>query len=228
MFVMSVHTLGLLATPSRSTVILIVVALWLVSGLIIGLVVSRRGHHLAAWLSLGVALGPLSLLLWRSDRTRVEQPRTVVHQAGAPGQGGVTLLVGIDGSAAAEHALQVAVQLFAGCVGRLVLAEVLDYDTATDALEPAAASDRLAAVAALQRAADCIEERCGTTPTLVTLAGNPATALAHHAQECGATVLVVGPRGHGWSERLLGSTAASLTSGCGVPVLVISPPTSSG
>lgn len=228
MLMMSAHTIGLLAMPSRSTLILIVAALWLVVGLVIGLVVARRGHHLAAWLSLGAALGPLSWLLWRSDRARVEQPRATVHQPGMPTQGGITLLVGIDGSPAAEHALQVAVQLFAGCIGRLVLADVLDYDTATDEGEPAAAADRQAALAALQQAAAGVEELCGTQPTLITLAGNPATALAQHAQECGATVLVVGPRGHGWSERLLGSTAAALTSGCTVPVLVISPPHTSG
>lgn len=58
-------------------------------------------------------------------------------------------------------------------------------------------------------------------PGTVLLVGQSREALMRHAAEEGYEVLVVGRRGHGASNVLLGSTATRLAEGTGIPVLIV-------
>lgn len=54
------------------------------------------------------------------------------------------------------------------------------------------------------------------------LQGKPADAIAHHAKEKEASLIIVGKHGQGWVEsRLIGSTAARIAEIAGRPVLMV-------
>jgi nucleotide-binding universal stress UspA family protein len=195
-----------------------VVALWAATGVTASIVMGRRGHHWYTWLLLGVVFGPLVVpIAINAARTARHDPLSRAHRLseGAMGPGAVDVLVGIDGSVESAAALRAALRLFADRIGRLTLAAVVDYDTATSGRPWGTERD---ATEELVRSAGSVTDR---EPGTVLLAGHPATALLKYATEEGYEVLFVGRRGHGASKALLGSTAMRLAQDGGVPVVVV-------
>ena len=128
---------------------------------------------------------------------------------------GVTVLVGVDGSPESDAALRAVLDLLPGRLGRLIAAEVVDYD--------AADSDDWRGRQAAARAhfAD-VHTACGQRNVeCEVLAGPPAQALLRCAHEQDVDLIAVGRRGRGLSVRLLGSVADELTRTAPVPVLVV-------
>jgi nucleotide-binding universal stress UspA family protein len=193
---------------------LVIVALtWLVIGLVVGVVMRRRGHDFWIWLVLGAILGPLALPL-AIERARLHPVDLRYRPATEKTVGGFDVLAGIDGSEESVAAVRSALALFGDSVTSLSLAMVLDYEAAssyTGAEIRAEAEDQLARVV----------REIGFEPVSATLLfGRPDEALRQYALECGIELIVVGARGHGLSEALFGSVTGRLVGGAGVPILV--------
>lgn len=203
-----------------TTAVVLVVVIWLMVGLLSGLLMARRGYD-PLWVLLALPLGPLFVPI-ALERIR---RRPEVADFGAmgepprrtPGAAGSRVLVGMDGSAQSDRALETALALVGSDCSLLVLAEVVPFD-ATEAVTRDVidgARDRLAGVASNVM-----------TPGMVhteVLTGPPGPTLRRFAQEQDMDLLVVGRRGKGMSARMLGSVSADLVERCTVPVLVIEP-----
>lgn len=127
------------------------------------------------------------------------------------------LLIGLDGSAESERALDAALDLMGSRCGTVILAEVVSYDDASEVTsgnEVEEASGRLAKVAS---------RVAGVRTSYEVLAGPPSEALRKFAEEQDVDLLVVSRRGRGLSKRLMGSVSTDLVQHAKVPVLVIEP-----
>ncbi|WP_072688842.1 universal stress protein [Rhodococcus marinonascens] len=205
----------------NSTAVVVFVLVWIAIGLITGLWMARRGHS-STWTLIAVILGPLfvPIAFERAER------RPVLAAAGPEGAEPVEstatsteprLLIGLDGSAESELALDAALDLMGNRCGSVILAEVVSYDDAGESAsgsEVAEASDRLANAAS---------RVVGVRTNYEVLAGPPGEALRQFAEEQGVDLLVVSRRGRGLSKRLMGSVSADLVQHAKVPVLVIEP-----
>lgn len=193
--------------------VLVVVGAWIAIGLVTAWWMARRGYHHWGWLLMGAVFGPI-LALVASERI---QPRRVGPLArmevGAPGPGGLRVLVGVDGSRASQAALDLAVDLLGPYAKALVAVEVVGYDAADDEGDPSitAARSRLETVA---------ERSGGRVTEWDIIPGPPAQALVDYAREQDIDLIVVGTHGRGLSRRLLGNVARELVRQHAVPVLV--------
>lgn len=150
-----------------------------------------------------------------------------------------TIVCGVDGSAEARAALDVAARLASRLGLRLVLAHVAEFahvpDAATaplDGLVPRAAvaafddaqeeaAERLLAQTAVEAGLADAERRVA--------AGHPAERLAELADEEDAELIVVGSRGRGaFKAAFLGSVSSSLVGVARCPVLIVPPGVVSG
>ena len=194
-----------------TTTQLLVMAAWLASGLVAGLIMARHGHRHWYWTLLAVLLGPMAVPVLAERRTG-ETTHVEALRLGhiEPGR---HLIVGIDGSPAAAHAATAAVDLLRGCLGQVTLATVVDYDTAVaDGQGLQGARAQLGAVAAALE---------GWEPAQAILMGPPVDALLSFAAEQHADLIAVGPIGHGLSQRLVGSVTTGLLAHAPIPVVVI-------
>lgn len=192
----------------------IVALVWALLGVSMAVVMGRRGHQPFMWLVLGIVFGPLVLPL-AANALRHDKPGLIERLSlGRAGTGSVDVLVGIDDSAEAEHALRHAVDLLRWGIGRLTLATVFDYDVATGSV---LAEEHKKTQGDLVRTAKVTSP----LPETVVLSGRPADALRKYAVEEGYDVIVVGRRGHGASRVLLGSVTSELAQGGEIPVLIV-------
>lgn len=192
---------------------------WVLIGLATGLWMARRGHD-PRWTLIAVALGPLFVPI---AYERVErQPRSarpgarVAPVTPGPGEDGLRVLIGFDGSPHAEQALREARAIFGSRLGTLILAEVVSFDTAEE--DSAEATDEVSG-----RLAAATADITGTEVRHEVLAGPPGETLCWYAADGNADMIVVGRRGRGMSRRLLGSVSAHLVEHARVPVLVVEP-----
>jgi nucleotide-binding universal stress UspA family protein len=132
------------------------------------------------------------------------------------------IVLGFDGSAAAERALGRAAEL-AGDGGRVVLLSAstqLDSTGVVDEpiLDGPSPEDR---DAVLDRGAAALRER-GIEPEVVAADGEPAEALVKAAREADAHMIVVGSTGSSYVARaILGSTAEKVVRRAPCDVLVV-------
>jgi nucleotide-binding universal stress UspA family protein len=198
----------------------VAIAVWVLIGVVVAVVMIRKGHSPLIWSCL-VLYGPLAGLLALTAR-QAEQDVVAVEvlSEGVPGPGEVDVVVGVDGSPDSHHAAERAVALLGSRLRTIVLATVLDYDI-TQLPDPSRprqeAADALAAVAGELRA------RFGVQAETVVLSGTPAETLVDHAHQRQAHLVAVGSKGHGVSHLILGSTAGHLVQS-DVPVLVVHHP----
>lgn len=196
---------------SASAVVILLGATWLAIGVVLSLVMGRRGHFPFGWGVLGAMLGPLAIVAaLGTARHEDEEPPAVIAQARSYG-GPVDVVVGIDGSPECRLAVERVVALLGPRLGRLTFATVVPFDDLPD--------HTAGAIAALEGEVRSSGVRLAG---LQLLHGQPARALGEFASEGGYGLLVVGSRGTGLSKTLLGSTAGALAAGCPVPVLMVS------
>lgn len=199
---------------SFTTVGLIVLGVWIFIGITTSFLMGRRGHHLFSWGVLGAVFGPLTLPLALEAIAEERRIGPRVLHRGKPGPGLLAVLVGVDGSEESSAALRTAIALFGAQLGRLTLAEVVDYEAAAGGLPDA----KLQAMDELKRQSVSVGV---VEPETLLLAGRPADALVDAAVGGGYHLLVVGRRGKGAATALLGSVAERLAANERVPVLVV-------
>jgi len=186
---------------------------WALGGILVALVMRRHGYGFAGWAGLGLVLGPLLVYPAVDVVHHRGSIRPSVLRVGRTRSGPIDVLVGIDDTEASELALQSVLETLGPAVGRLTLATVIDYDTASNPAEwpgDDVATDRLADVAATVK---------GPPPRRVLLAGPAARALDQYARDEGYDLLVLGPR-TGRSELFVSSVLADLRHGASVPLWV--------
>ena len=192
----------------------ITVLVWIGLGLGTGLWMVRRGHD-QRWVYLAVLLGPLFVPI---AVERVRRRPTVVGDHPVPVRnGGLRVMVGYDGSPESRDAAAAAARLFGPFATTLVLAQVVSYDAAEDESYPDVEDAR-------ERLAEAVAELGAPQADFEVLTGPPAEALCSLAREQDMDLLVVGPRGRGLSQRLLGSVAERIVRDARVPVLVAHSP----
>lgn len=193
---------------------------WVLLGLAVGLWMVRRGHD-PRWVVVAVALGPVFVPIAlerveRRPRLATFGPTCTDREDGSVA--GLRVLVGLDGSTASQEALTRALEILGPRCGLLVLAEVLRCE-ATDDVTHADITDATQRLAA---AADSARDVVGQVRSAV-LAGPPGEALRWFAEDQDMHLVVVGRRGRGLSQRLLGSVSTDLVRRSHLPVLVIEP-----
>ena len=194
--------------------LLVFLTVWVGTGVVVAVAMARHGHSAFSWGLLGALLGPLTVPLALDARAHPSQ-RAVVTSSGTDRfSGPVAVLAGIDGSPESVSALQAALELLGGRAGRVRLVAVVSQDAATNSLM----FDELHADARrwLERAA---EVTTGAFGEQVVVAGDPVEVLTGNLAE-GFDVIVIGPRGSGFSKRLFGSVARELPGRSRVPVLI--------
>ena len=197
---------------STAAIVSIVVA-WVVTGLLAGLWMARRGHD-PLWTLVAVVLGPLFVpIAWE----RGERRSQLAASGGSAGStvDGPKALVGWDGSPESRRAFDMALELLGPGWGSMLLVEVLSHEQAeaADGADLDTAAARLAELAARAEAA-------GIVTRYQVMGGSPAETLRRVAEENGIDVLVVGRRGRGVSKRLLGSVSEDLIRHATTSVLV--------
>ena len=188
---------------------LILIALWTL-GLVAGFWMVRRGHD-PRWIYLGALLGPIFVQI-AVERVR-NHPTVVGDHPDPRGAGGLRVLVGYDGSPESREAVAEAQRLFDPRTTTLVLAQVVSYDAAEDTRHSDVDDAR-------RRLAEAVAEIGASSATFEVLAGPPAETLCTLASEQDMDLLVVGRRGRGLSQRVLGSVAEKVVKEARLPVLV--------
>lgn len=201
---------------SGSATLLITIGAWVLTGLVLAVVLGRRGHDPISWGVMAAVLGPLAVLFaaWvvrndEHDDPEVIDPGTHVHPEGS-GPGLVDVMVGYDGSAESDAVIDEVIELFAARLGRLKVVNVVRYDPPLEDVDAAKA----ALVALAERIAF-------VAPDIEIAHGRPATTLQHLAAEEGFDVLAVGTSG---ARHLFGSAAEQLAHHSVVPVLLAGHP----
>lgn len=193
--------------------VLAVAAAWLAMGVILSIVMGRRGHNGFGWLIVGGLLGPLGVALAVNAKRHEEQmaPASLSKGPTAPvGPGPVDVVVGYDGSQESIAAMDAVVELLGDRLGRLTVASVVPYDGGREP-ERRVTDD-------LRRLA---QRSPGLVPDLEVLHGHPSVALREFAMAGGYELIAVGTRGSGVAKAILGSAASELARDSKVPVLVV-------
>lgn len=207
---------------TATTALFIVLGAWVLIGIVAAVAMGRRGHSPFAWVVLGAVLGPLvvpvglAAALDEGPRGRTSASlRIPVPAAGEP----LDVLIGVDGSKDALGAMRRGLELFGPRIGRCTIATVLDYDAGLSNV-PTAEQERGRAV--LAEAVAVATPLLGRAPESVLLVGRPADALCRHLRDGGYHLMVIAPRGRGFSEYVFGSVASRLAR-VGVPVAILPP-----
>jgi nucleotide-binding universal stress UspA family protein len=190
---------------------IVIGVVWLTIGVVLSIVMGRRGHISVGWGALGAMLGPLAVVAALATARHEKEERPSVVKPAVPLGGPVDVLVGIDGSPECRMALQKVIALFGPRLGRLCLATVVPFEDVP--------AHHRRAVAELHRYAR-LSGIAGAGEEL--LVGPPAEALSEFACTGGYQLLAVGGRGKGLSKAVIGSTASALAASCQVPTLIVS------
>lgn len=186
-------------------------AAWLAIGVILSIVLGRRGHDRVQWLLLGALLGPLALVLAADALRNGEEAEP--ESFGSPASievdpEAIDVMIGYDGSADSEAAIESALELFGDRLGRFELVSVIPFDGGL-------AAERDARATLERRTRDL----SWVSPTARIVRGLPSQALAKAATERHFDVLAVGRTGSGRAP-IFGSTARQLSSQNNVRVLL--------
>ena len=193
--------------------VIAIAAGWVAIGLLLSVVMGRRGHDSFGWLVTGTLLGPLAVVLAldAGRRTEALQPANLRRGPPAiPSSGPVDVLVGFDGSPESRAAIDTVPALLGDRLGRLTVATVVPFGEIRE-------RERLATEALRSLEGRALGDECD----LELLHGRPAAALSQYAAEGGYALIAVGTRGAGITKAILGSAATQLAEKSKVPVLLV-------
>lgn len=134
-----------------------------------------------------------------------------------------TVVVATDGSASAERAIGVALDLAERFDAAVHALSIVDGSEVESAPEPVRDELRAALADRGDDAVSAVAERAGDRPvTTAVREGRPAREIATYAREVDADVVATGTRGrHGENRFLVGSVAERVVRTCPVPVLTV-------
>lgn len=170
-----------------------VLVAWIAVGLVVAVVVARRGHDLAPVVALGLLLGPLLAVYAASTGARRErETRPIVVEEGVERDGDVDVLVALVGRTVDMVDVLPVLRSIGDRLRTVTIATPVSFETAGES-DDVTRARRADAADALRRAAP---ELPGPTARLVLLPGRPARALVDHADANGIErILVVGDPG---------------------------------
>jgi nucleotide-binding universal stress UspA family protein len=192
----------------------LVLVTWVAVGLAAVVYLGRHGRRSPAWFVIGIALGPilLPIALEIAQREGTVLSRSVARNGGATAK--LTVLVAVDGSEESDEALADAVRLLSPEVARFILLTVLDPDLGEN--DPQA---RREAEELLDSRAARIPQ--GGLPTVLeVVAGEPTHVILDRAAVEDVGLVVLGRRGRGLSQMLIGSVADQVVRRSPRPVLL--------
>ena len=193
--------------------VIAIAAGWVATGLLLSIVMGRRGHDSFGWLVTGTLLGPLAVVLAVDARRRAEKLEPANLRKGPPAipsSGPIDVLVGFDGSPESRAAIDAVPTLLGDRIGRLTVATVVPYGELRE-------RERLATDALRSLEGRAVGVECD----LELLHGQPAAAMSEYAAERGYSLIAVGTRGAGITKAILGSAATQLAEHSKVPVLLV-------
>ena len=197
---------------SDSVLLAVVLGVWLLTGLVLAVVLGRRGHDPFGWLVLGTLMGPVAIFLALDSVEHDEQDRVEVVAVPAGHSGGdIDVLVGVDGSAGSKAAVGVAERLFGDRMDRLTFVNVVPHDSGH-------IDDRKARSKLLEATRAAPPEGIG----LEVAHGRPATAMQQLALRDHYDVIVIGTSAED-RVHALGDAAVDLARDSAVPVLLVPP-----
>jgi nucleotide-binding universal stress UspA family protein len=195
---------------------------WLVIGLVSSLIMARRGHNFSTWWYFGAFFGPfvipLATYVLLTDEPHTKWVAAPINPDRL--RANLRVLVGYDGSKSSFDALRAALPVLGPERIDVTLLTVLDLDTPlSESGVPQDDSDEQKANRALREASAQLRAVYGLAPSAAVRTGEPVHALLQFAKENDSDVIVVGRRGAGASNRILGSVADALTEASHLPVL---------
>ena len=112
--------------------VLAVITAWALVGLFIALVYRRAGHSTVVFATLGLVLGPLTILLFGDLRDDDDTPAIIVRASpvGQQAGSGLRVLLAVDENEASTLSAVAAVRMLGPSVTQLTIASVIDYETA--------------------------------------------------------------------------------------------------
>jgi nucleotide-binding universal stress UspA family protein len=193
---------------------ILVLVTWVAIGLTAVVYLGRHGRRSPAWFVIGIALGPilLPIAVEIAQREGTVLSRSTPANGGAPAR--LTVLAAVDGSAESDEALADAARLLSPEGARFILLTVLDPDLGENDSQ------------ARRDAEELLESRAARIPeealpaVLEVVAGEPAHVILERAGTGAVDLLVLGRRGRGLSQMLIGSVADQVVRRSPRPVLL--------
>jgi nucleotide-binding universal stress UspA family protein len=192
----------------------LVLVTWVAVGLAAVVYLGRHGRRSPAWLVIGIALGPilLPIALEIAQREGTVLSRSTVSNGSSAAQ--LTVLAAVDGSEESDEALADATRLLSPEGARFILLTVLDPDLGENDPEARHEAEEL-----LETRAARIPQG-GLAPVREVVAGEPAHVILDRAREEAVDLVVLGRRGRGLSQMLVGSVADQVVRRSPRPVLL--------
>jgi len=191
----------------------LVLVTWVTIGLAVALFLGRQGRRSPAWYVIGVVLGPILLPI---AVELAQAPGTLLKRVRQDGEVGARMrvLVALDGSQESDDALADAALVLAPQGAEFILLTVLDPDLGEN--DPGA---RRTAEELLAARSSRLPP--GALPAVYEVAvGQPAGVIVDRAAADAVDLIVLGRRGRGLSQRLLGSVADQVVRRSPRPVLL--------
>jgi nucleotide-binding universal stress UspA family protein len=189
-----------------------------ISMLVCAFLATRWGRDPFGWLLLSAVMGPIAVIgLIGTRQSDVERParfQTEQSLAGAP----PSVLVAVDGSAAAERVARYVADTTPPNSSVLVLA-VLPHESQPRTGE--VSSDHDGAVSKMVDGPRTILDAAGMRTRTSVGYGNPAEQILRCASEEGVLTIAIGRRGSGLSRALLGSVSDRVVREAKQPVVVV-------
>ncbi|HEX6248451.1 MAG TPA: universal stress protein [Nocardioidaceae bacterium] len=191
----------------------LVLVTWVAIGLASVVFLGRHGRRSAAWYAIGVALGPilLPIALELAQREGMLLTRSAPETGEAPR---LTVLAAVDGSRESDDSLVDAARVLAPKGAQFILLTVMDPDVGDHDPEARRRAEEL-----LRSRADRLPEGC-LPPVFEVASGEPARVVLDRAAAGAVDLVVMGRRGRGLSERILGSVADHVVRRSPRPVLL--------
>jgi nucleotide-binding universal stress UspA family protein len=189
--------------------------MWAFAGVLIAWLSSRHGHNFWIMAVIGLAYGPLLVLIWiRGLKGQQTGSRLVRFDAREQRNGWIDVLVGLDGTSDCVESTGQALSTLGDAVGRVQLASVLDHEV-FNSHDMFSIDERR--IHYLQQAATKLAL---PHAELSLISGQPDKALHRHAAKHGFDLLVVSHRRAALPGAIRGSTATRLARSAEVPVLI--------
>lgn len=191
---------------------LMLLLIWVSLGLLAAVYLGRTGRRSRGWFAIGVALGPLLLPVAVEIAQRGNQVLVASEPSGPRAR--TTVLAAVDGSRESENALADAAAMLTGNDVQFILMAVLDPDIGEhDPYAARAIESDLREHAATLTLGD-------VPPAFEVAAGDPARVILERAARADIDVIVLGRRGKGLTQMIMGSVADQVVRRSPRPVLL--------